>query len=170
VYSYTGEALPQPVTLREEIVQRDGLRLHIQVEARRGSQVRRWVQVVTDTPENQANNAIDELYELIGSERRRLANKDNRDVYRLYEWTFPPSFKGRGEPTPFSHTVSIEDRPMSADCQRTPVAVGGTPAIMESCTSRAFLWTNIFGRLYRESDNTTLWQVRVETYGPTRKR
>ena len=74
VYSYTGEALPQPVTLREEIVQREGLRLHIQVEARRGSQVRRWVQVVTDTAENQANNFIDELYELIGTERRRLAN------------------------------------------------------------------------------------------------
>jgi hypothetical protein len=170
VYSYTGEGLPQPVTLREEIVQRDGLRLHIQVEARRGSQVRRWVQVVTDTPQNQANNVIDELYELIGAERRRLANKDNRDVYRLYEWTFPPSLEGRGEPTSFNHTVSIEDRPMAADCQRIPVAVGGTPAVMENCTSRAFLWTNIFGRLYRESDNATLWQVSVETYGPTRKR
>jgi hypothetical protein len=170
VYSYTGEALPQPVELREEIVQRDGLRLHIQVEARRGSQVRRWVQVVTDTPENQANNVIDELHELIGSERRRLANKDNRDAYRLYEWTFPPSFKGRGEPTPFSHTVSIEARPMSADCQRRPVAVGETPAIMENCTSPAFLWTHVFGRLYRESDNTTPWQVSVESSGPGRTR
>ena len=170
VYSYTGEALPQPVTLRKEIVQRDGLRLHIQVESRRGSRVRRWVQVVTDTAENQANNVIDELYELIGTERRRLANKDNRDVYRLYEWTFPPSLKGRDKTTPFSRTVSIENRPMSADCQRRPGAVGGTPAIMENCTSRAFLWTNISGRLYRESDNTTLWQVSVETYGATRKR
>jgi hypothetical protein len=170
VYSYTGEALPQPVELREEIVQRDGLRLEIQIQARRGKEVRRWIQVVTDTPENQANNVIDELYELIGSERRLLANNDNRDAYRLYEWTFPPTIKGRGGRTSFSRTVSIEGQPMQADCQRMPVAAGETPAIMENCTSRAFLWTNIFGHLYRESDNTTLWQVSVETYGPTRKR
>jgi hypothetical protein len=170
VYSYTGEALPKPVKLREEIVQHEGLRLEIQVEARRGNEVQRWIQVVTDTPENQANNVIDELYELNGSERRRLVNKDNRDVYRLYAWTLPPSIKGRGEPTSFSRTISLEGHPVQADCQRIPVEAGEAPAIMETCTSPAFLWTNIQGRLYRESDNTTLWQVSVESSGPVRNR
>jgi hypothetical protein len=88
VYSYQGAALAEPVKLREEIVAQQGNHLRIDVTATRASgTTRTWAQVVTDTPSNQRKNVIDALYEKTAAGWVKLANKKNREVYRLYEWT-----------------------------------------------------------------------------------
>ncbi|HEY1955786.1 MAG TPA: hypothetical protein VGH28_09235 [Polyangiaceae bacterium] len=87
VYRYSGLFTPEPVELRERIAAQDGLRLTIDVTATRGSEQRHWEQVVTDTPENERNGVVDELYEYVGGKRRKLANVGNADLVRLYSWT-----------------------------------------------------------------------------------
>ena len=51
---------------------------------------------MTDAPENQRNNVIDELYEHQSGRLVRLENKNNCDLFRLYEWTL---FFPNGRPT-----------------------------------------------------------------------
>lgn len=87
VYRYSGLYSKEPVELRESIAAQDGKRLTIDVVATRGSEKRRWQQVVTDSPDNERNNVVDELYEYAGGERRKLDNAGNADLKRLYEWT-----------------------------------------------------------------------------------
>lgn len=86
VYRYTGSLNAEAVLLREEVLSQVGNRLEIDVVAKRGSERRHWVQVVTDTPRNQANNIVDELYEVVDGERHFLPNPNNEDLSRLYSW------------------------------------------------------------------------------------
>lgn len=88
VYRYTGAFTPAEVTLREEVTARRGDRLRIEVTATRGGEIRRWIQVVTDTPANQRDNVIDALYEVRDGAPVRLVNAGNQDAFRLYAWTF----------------------------------------------------------------------------------
>ena len=83
VYRYSGAFTTAPVELREEVRAQEGERLRIDVTLARGSERSRWVQVLTDTPENQRNNVIDALYELVNEHAVRLDNVDNRDAFRL---------------------------------------------------------------------------------------
>lgn len=61
VYRYSGSYSEQPVFLEERIERVEGNRLWIHVIASRGEERREWIQVVTDTAENQEHNRIDEL-------------------------------------------------------------------------------------------------------------
>lgn len=68
VYRYSGAFSTAPVLLREGVRAQQGNRLRIDVTLTRGDEVRRWIQVLTDTAENQQNNVIDGLYEVIDGE------------------------------------------------------------------------------------------------------
>ena len=96
VYRYGGPALAEPVTLREEVVAQEGSRLRIDVTATRQSGERAWVQVLTDTPRNQRDNVVDALWEKVDGRYVKLANRRNRDLYRLYDWAlFKPDKPSR---------------------------------------------------------------------------
>lgn len=89
-YRFSGSYTQAPVLLEERILSRRGLVLEIEVSAARAAERRRWLQVVTDTAANRASNRVDELYELAPDGRRlALSNTDNRDILRLFDWTYP---------------------------------------------------------------------------------
>ncbi len=86
-YRYSGSYSAVPVTLEERVLAKEGLQLTIEVQATRGAEQLTWVQVVTDTAENQRAGVVDALYEVVDGERRLLANAcanaDNADLMRL---------------------------------------------------------------------------------------
>lgn len=148
VYRYSGAFSPAPVTLREEVRAQDGNRLRIDVTATRGAEERRWIQVLTDTPENQRNNVIDALYEIIDGKPIRLENHDNRDAFRLYEWILI---------MPEGRATDVAQAP----CERV---IGGTRSACTCTTGKNswhgravhfevaecpdFLWTHADGRFW----------------------
>jgi hypothetical protein len=161
VYQYRGSSLEAPVTLTEQIVAREGNRLEIEVTSVRGSERRQWVQVVTDTPENQRNNVIDELYEVLDGQRQRLANEGNGDLLRLYGWTLPPL---EGPLTPeVSEEVTVEIAGETYHCTREAglASLAGRAARMVGHTCPGFLWTNGAATLIDIETGDLLWEVTV---------
>ena len=168
VYRYSGTFSAAPVTLREEIKEKDGNRLTIEVEARRGAETRRWIQVVTDTPENQANNVIDELYEIVDGERRRLANEDNRDLYRLYEWTL---VMPDGRPSGLSRSkVEVSIGGQRFTCERTTGknTLRGELMRFESHTCPGFVWTHGPAKMIDLTTKEEILRVEIESWGTRR--
>lgn len=167
VYKYAGSFSPQAVVIREEVVAQEGNRLTILVEARRDTETRKWVQVVTDTPENQRAEKIDELYDLSGGGRIRLSNENNQDIYRLYEWTIPPlasrpsTVDNRSETIVFGNT--------SFACRVEIGRFGPDSQVREFhfSTCADFLWTNGPARVI-SSNNEVLWERQVVEFGRRR--
>lgn len=164
LYRYTGAAVTAPVTLKESIVSQDGNRLVIDVVAKRGSEERHWEQVVTDTPENEANNVVDELYEYVGGERRHLLNTGNRDLFRLYEWTLivpdEPAHDKRASRT----VTSFGGHSFSCEHREALTAWKGRPVHYEAYECPAFLWTHGPQRFWSDTDGDAL-KVEVVEFG-----
>jgi hypothetical protein len=165
VYRYDGEALEAPVELEERIVEVDGLRLRIAVTARRGDEVRRWVQLVTDTAENRESNHVDRLYALDedGTEHL-LENEGGEDLRELYGWTLPDVEWG----TPGDEVVTNETRTFAGATYacaigRTPLPSVGEHAVIELSDCADLVWTHGPGHL-RDGERT-LWSVDVLELG-----
>lgn len=160
-YRYSGAALCMPVFLRESVVAREGNRLRIDVTARRGAEVRSWVQLLTDTPENQRANRLDALYEE-GPDGRltRLENADNRDLYRLYEWTVvnPDGKASEVGTTPCERTVGTT---LACTCTRGRNAWQGRPVRFESAACPGFVWTHAGSRFWLDDTGEDVLRVEV---------
>ena len=165
VYAYSGSALKGPLTLTEEIVAQDGLRLEIQVTAKRGSEERRWVQVVTDTPENRRNDKLDELYLVVDGKRERLANEGNADVYRLYEWIMPPIEGPLRDKAQARRKIDIAGRSYELICTTGRQTVGKQEAEVELWDGEAFLWTKARTTMRAVDGGEMLYQVVVQETG-----
>jgi len=160
-YRYSGAALCSPVMLRESVVAREGNRLRIDVSARRGTEVRSWVQVLTDTPENQRANRLDALFEETPDGRLvRLENPDNRDLYRLYEWTVvnPDGKASEVATAPCERTVG---RTYACTCTRGRNAWKGRPVRFESAACPGFVWTHAGSRFWDEETGEDVLRVEV---------
>jgi hypothetical protein len=161
-YHYSGDALCTPVELRESVVAREGDRLRIDVTARRGAEVRSWVQVLTDSPENQRANRLDALYEEAPDGRLvRLENPDNRDLYRLYEWTVvdPDGKASEVEKAPCERTLGTT---YACTCTRGRNAWKGRPVRFESATCPGFVWTHAGSRFWDEETGADVLRVEVK--------
>ncbi|MEZ4224275.1 MAG: hypothetical protein R3B13_25220 [Polyangiaceae bacterium] len=165
LYRYSGSFTSAPVMLREEVTKQCGNHLEIEVNVERASERRRWLQVLTDTPENQANNVVDELYVYEGDEKRRLANEKNADIYRLYEWTV---VNPDGKPTGLSTTSgwsALAGLPFR--CQRTmgESSWQKRPIGFESSDCDAFLWTHGTVRFWEKDGGADVLRVEVLDFG-----
>lgn len=110
LYRYQGSWSPDPVLHRQEVLERAGELVTLQVELSKGQERLAWIERFTDSPENRAHKKIDALWELREGERVPLANERDRDVYKLYLWTLPPL---RGPPFELSttpETLEIQGR------------------------------------------------------------
>ncbi len=165
VYAYTGSALAAPVEIREEIVEVSGIRLTILVEASRGDERRRWKQVVTDTPENRANDVVDELYELVGQEERALTNEGNADIYRLYEWIVPPLDGPPSDIVRSTPSLALPGRTVQATCSAGIGSMAGEPARVTFCDSEDFLWTKVSGEITSLTGAELLYGFEVRDTG-----
>ncbi len=165
VYRYRGTFAPAPVVLREEVLAQDGNHLRIQVTAQRGAASRRWVQVLTDTPENQKNNVVDELWTEGDGGLVRLDNKGNADLIDLYSWTLPPC---DGPPKPrdkAERSIEIASTRHECTCETASITCGGHGQRMETCECPDFLWTHASGSIRSTEDDSVLWQVEVVDAG-----
>ncbi|RJO65151.1 MAG: hypothetical protein C4523_16455 [Myxococcales bacterium] len=165
IYEYTGALLDAPVKLEEEILEQEGLRLTIDVVATRNDERREWIQVVTDTPENQRNNVVDELYEVQNGQRVRLENADNADLLRLYEWTEPPKGGPLAPPVQEPRKVEGPTGKVTAYCAVGSWMVENRPAHFEYCASNEFLWTHLSMRLIDAATGKALYEMRAVESG-----
>lgn len=88
VYRYSGAYRKDPITLRETVTAKEGNKLEILVEWASGTEKRSWKQFVTDTRYNRDNNIVDRLVLIENGAERELDNRDNLDLFRLFEGTF----------------------------------------------------------------------------------
>lgn len=164
-YRYSGEALPGgAVELAERVVERDGDVLHIEVTARRGDEEKRWLQVVTDTPENQASNVVDELYLIEGDARRPLDAKDPEVLADLYAWTLPAGLRPGGEAEQRDVEVRAGNARYTCTEATMPATAGETQATFTTTTCPAFVWTH-GPALALAEDGRVLWKVSVLAAG-----
>jgi len=165
LYRYSGAFTPSPVTLRERIMKQEGNRLTIDVVVERGGEQRRWRQVVTDTPENEKNNVVDELYEIVDGAPRKLTNANNEDVFRLYAWTvFIPEQKARDVRV---SRARASFGGQSFDCERTEGrnVWRGRPIRFEAFDCPDFVWTHGPARFWDEQNGTDVSRVEVVEFG-----
>lgn len=160
VYRYDGAYTPQPVELREEVARVDGLELTIEVEARRGDETRRWVQVVTDTEENRRNNVVDALYEIVDGERRELP-ADQEHLLGLYGWTLPPCAPGEGSPDSEHRTLDVAGRTYECTCEMVPMLCEEAAAELTVCECPDFAWRHAWGEARIEGQGEPFWRVQV---------
>lgn len=165
VYRYTGLFTPEPVELRERIIAQDGARLTIDVVATRGSEQRHWEQIVTDTADNGRNNVVDELYEHVGAERRKLANAGNADLMRLYAWTvLQPDGKAHDVHTDKAMFTIARD---NFTCDRTSGRNEwhGRKLQFESFVCPEFLWSHARARFWDDGTGEEILRADVEDSG-----
>ncbi len=163
VYRYTGSALDSEVRLSEKVIAREGLKLEIEVVARRGGKERRWIQVVTDTPKNQKTNKVDELFEIVDGNRVKLNSEDPKELYRLYAWVVPPL---QGKPQRLrkeTRQLMVAGKATTARCGVFSVKAGGRDAEMVDCESDELVWTNALTLITAGSE--TLYRMDVVDVG-----
>ena len=165
VYRYTGAFTPRPVTLSEQVIKQRGNALEIYVLAERGEERREWIQVVTDTPENQGSNKVDELYELFQGRRVRLENKDNTDALRLFRWTmiFPEGRARDRQREPCEKYFG--GRTFICHCETGENTWRGKEIAFEGSTCPAFLWTNGPARMWLSDSGETVYKMEVKEFG-----
>jgi hypothetical protein len=165
VYRYAGSLLSSEVLLEERITDVNGNRLRIEVTARRatdaGEEVRRWIQVVTDTEDNRTADRVDELYELDAEgHATRLSNEGNEDLVELYEWTLPAIEWGEpGEERRATEELEISGQRYRCEVSTTPLPSVGEDATMSLSECPELVWTNGPARLVRGGE--VLWSVEV---------
>lgn len=166
VYRYQGTALAEPVTLREEVAARQGNRLRIDVTATRPSGERRWIQVLTDTPANQAEGRVDALWEQ-GPDGAwtRLANEGNKDLERLYEWT---TVRPDGRATGVARQPcerGVLGHALACRCTTGQNAFSGAIVLFEQTECPDFLWTNGPARFTDAATGEDVLRVEVVEQG-----
>lgn len=165
VYRYSGAFTPAPVSLREVVLEREGDRLVIEVTATRASEQRRWLQVVTDTPENQRNNVVDELYEVVGGSKIRLENRDNLDLYRLYEWVVLQPDGKAAEVTTRRGEFSVSGKTFACEVSAGKNSWRGKQVRFEMQECPTFLWTHGPGRFWVDDTGEDIMRVEVVEAG-----
>jgi hypothetical protein len=164
-YRYTGSFTPAPVDLHERVLAQKGDVLEIEVTIRRGAEQRQFVQVVTDTPENQKSNVVDELYVLEGGARRRLENQKNIDLFALYDWTFviPDAEPTDRSDREVARTIGGVAYRCTAHAGR--MKLRGRPLRFEQVDCPQFLWTHADGRFVDEETDEIVHEVEVVATG-----
>jgi hypothetical protein len=166
-YRYSGAYTKQPVVLREEVKVRQGIKLRIEVSARRGVDERKWIQIVTDTPENRANQVVDELFLVDHDVPQKLPNPKNRDLFALYEWTIlHPDAKPTNVHTD-KREVKIGEVTFTCDVRAGETKALGRKLSFEEIDCPEFLWTHAGGRYWDPSTNEEIYRAEVVGFGRT---
>ena len=162
VYKYTGTFSAAPVTLTEVIKTiTAGNVLEIEVTATRGTEVRRWLQVVTDTPENQKASLVDALFELDETGVKKKLENIQTDLFRMYEWTLPQPMDAPPEKSERTkEAVDILGTEYMCDVERGENTLGGKKVTFAFRQCPGFLWTKGPSELLTE-DGSPVWKVEV---------
>lgn len=171
VYGYTGSFFGQSggVELTETIERVEGNRLWIHVKLENDGTTTEWIQVVDDTPENQASNTIAELYEVIDGQRVRIEDPNGPDLLRLYGPTLPAC---DGPPenvqTHEDNMCQVLDDNYVCTFVDATRNCGGKTMFMETFSSSEFLWTNTGAGIRADRDEPD-WYWLVEVLDHSRR-
>ncbi len=158
-YHYSGAFTSAPVRLTETVIAQEGERLRIDVEVARGADLRRFAQVLTDTPENEKNNVVDALYELGAG--APVALDPQRDLLRVYEWTFiRPDGKATDVKTARCEET-IAGRAYACTCRTGRNVWRGRPLRFETSECPEFLWTHGPSRFWDDATGADVLRVEV---------
>lgn len=164
-YRYSGTYTPAPVDLREVVADQHQLLLQIDVEATRGGERRKWIQIVTDTEFNQKNNVVDALYVVDNGEKRKLKNLNNNDLYALYDWTYVVP---EGIPTDLSEaavTKTIGGATYQCLAKRGRTHLKGKPVRFEEVDCKDFLWTHAGAEYVAEESGEVVYRAEIIEVG-----
>ncbi len=165
VYKYYGFYRPVPIMLTERVLAKTGgNKLELLVEWQSGKEARVWKQFVTDTAYNRANNIVDRLVLLENGRETELPNRDNLDLFKLYEGTYliaqhmPRLVK--------EEKLALPVGGGSCLCRvRTyKTKVLGMHATMTVADSEEFKWTNV-STTYKDIKGGLLYAVEVAECG-----
>ncbi|OGS09200.1 MAG: hypothetical protein A2270_06470 [Elusimicrobia bacterium RIFOXYA12_FULL_51_18] len=164
IYKYYGSYRPEPVILTEKILSKTGNKLEILVDWKSGKEGRSWKQVVTDTPFNQKNSIIDKLVRIENGKETELPNKDNLDLFKLYEGTYLMP-----QHSPRLINEEKKNLPVGNDNYLCRVRVYktkvmGRHADMTVTDSEEFKWTNVSSS-YKDSRGGLIYAVEVLEHG-----
>lgn len=165
VYKYTGELVSPPVALREDVTAQIGNRLRIDVRLSRLTESKRWAQVVTDTPENQRSNRVDDLFEFSGDRVIRLANNNNSDLLRLYEWVLVRPSGPSLDQDSHKCTRKLAGTSFDCICSTSRVIAGDRTMRIEDSECAGFLWTHGPTVVTEEDTARTILRVEVTDFG-----
>jgi hypothetical protein len=162
VYRFSGAYSEKPVEMREEVIEIKGNRLAIDVKATRGRETRHWIQVVTDTEENQRKSIVDELYVVRpDGTRQRIPNEQNAGLIRLYEWVLVMA-SGRGqERITEPCKVTFLDKTFDCLCEKSTHTWRARTIKSEDRRCKDFLWTNAPSRWWDPASDEDVWKVEV---------
>lgn len=153
IYRYSGSYLTIPVILTEKVIDKSENQLTIEVHWKSGDQKRTWKQVVTDTPENQKSNRVDRLLELRDGKEISLENRDNADLYRLFQGTYVVLDEPiRDAMTQASEMIVCGNQVRVVTRSGTQV-VSGKKYHVDEYESSDFLWNHL-GASYVGTDGT----------------
>ena len=164
VYRYSGSFSIASVTLREEVMAQQGTRVRIDVTATRGADVRRWIQVVTDTPENEKGNVVDALYEMQGEKWALLANEKNADLLRLSSWIIVEPDGRATDVASGSCREKIAGVEYDCTCTTGKNLLHAAPITFRATDCKGFLWTH-GSASFRDADGKDLVKVEVVETG-----
>ena len=165
VYRYYGSYRPEPVILTERVLSKTGgNRLEIAVEWKSGKETRSWKQFVTDTQYNRDNDVVDRLVLSDNGKETELPNKDNLDLFKLYEGAYlipqhSPVLSGEVEQLV---TVGRDKFPCRVRTYKTKVR--NRHAVMTVTDSKEFKWTNV-SRYYKTQQGGLIYAMEVVGYG-----
>lgn len=164
-YEYIGDFSPEPVTLREQVMAQEGNRLRIDVTAQRGKEVRRWVQIVTDTPDNEKNNLVDALYEEKNGSYQALSTDRNRELLRLYEWVLIDPDGEMSEVSSESCDVEMAGQHFACTCTEGVNRIKGRAVVALDTDCPDFLWTHGPGGFRDAENGDPVLEVDVVEFG-----
>lgn len=157
VYEYSGTFTPAPVRLTEQVIERVGNRLTLEVEAVRDDERLKWRQVVIDGEGAEGAGRIEALLEWRDG---RFEQVPNGDLYRLLGWTLPEG-GGRIElGATRSQTLELGGLPRQCIVQTGRQMIGDALTDLELTTCPDFVWSQ-GPAVARIPGGEIIWQVKV---------
>lgn len=167
-YRYSGSYRKEPITLTEKVLSKEGNKLCILVVWKSGAETRTWKQFVTDTAYNRTNNIVDRLVLVENGIEKELPNRENVDLFRLYDGTFlmpqrPPELVKEEV-----KSVSVCGRQYNCRVKTYRTRVSGQRATMTVAESADFTWTTVYSR-YEALHGGVLYSAEVTGCGSEKK-
>jgi hypothetical protein len=159
-YSYKGVLLDQEVTIGEQVLAVDGDRLTLLVQARRGEDRMRWIQVVRDRDDPRAPPDVEGVYRIKGDDLEVLDASAREALLEVYDWVLPPRGEGLREVRKRLETVTVGQTEYEANCFDAEQALDGETIAFTACISDGFLWRNLYVRLVSATE-TLLYEAKV---------
>lgn len=166
-YRFSGAYSAEPVTLREDVVARDGERVWSRVTIVRGRESRRFVVVRRDSPDDRFENRALELWRADpADERDRLPNDGGGTTLQLYDWVIAASESAPRDASSAPCATEIRGARYACTCTQASYTWRGRGVRGEERRCDAFPWTRGPARWWTvDGKNEEVWRAEIVDAG-----